>query len=103
MLLDSILLMSAAGLILGFSLGVAADKLVVKEDPLIQLITDLLPGYNCGACGFPGCANFAKGLVEGEANQISKCRPSKPDQRVVLKDAFDTNPNMYGEIVEVEI
>ena len=103
MLISAILLMTAAGLILGFILGVAADKLVIKEDPLIELIHELLPGYNCGACGFPGCANFAKGLVEGEANQISKCRPSKPDQRIAIKEAFDTNPNIKGDIVHVEI
>ncbi len=102
-MLESILLMLAAGLILGFILGVAADRLVIIEDPLIGLITELLPGYNCGACGFPGCANFAKGLVEGEANQISKCRPSKPEQREVIKEAFDKNPNMKGEIVVVKI
>lgn len=99
----AISLMLVAGLILGFILGFASDKLVLKEDPLIELITGLLPGYNCGACGFPGCANFAKGLVEGEANQISRCRPSKPDQRVTIKEAFDNNPNMHGDIVEVEI
>ncbi len=102
-MLDAILLMLAAGLILGFILGVAADRLVIIEDPLIGLITELLPGYNCGACGFPGCANFAKGLVDGEANQISKCRPSKPEQRVVIKEAFDNNPNIKGEIVQVKI
>lgn len=103
MLRDAVLLMLAAGLILGLILGVAAHKLVVKEDPLIGLITGLLPGYNCGACGFPGCANFAKGLVEGEANQISKCRPSKPEQREAIKVAFDSNPDINGEIVKVKI
>lgn len=103
MLIYAILLMMAAGLTLGFILGVAADRLVVTQDPLIDLITELLPGYNCGACGFPGCANFAKGLVEGEANKISLCRPSKPEQRVALKEAFDKNPNIKGDIVRVEI
>lgn len=102
-MLYSILLMVVAGLILGLILGVAADKLVIKEDPLIGLITELLPGYNCGACGFPGCANFAKGLVEGEANKVSRCVPSKPDQRAAIKEAFDKTPNQDGDIVKVTI
>lgn len=103
MLIYAVLLMLTAGATLGLILGVAADKLVIKEDPLIEMIHGLLPGYNCGACGFPGCANFAKGLVEGEANQISRCRPSKPAQREAIKEAFDKNPNIAGEIVQVEI
>ena len=44
-----------------------------------------------------------KGLVEGEANQISKCRPSKPEQREAIKVAFDSNPDINGEIVKVKI
>ena len=95
--------MALAGLILGFILGFAADKLVVVQDPLIDLITGLLPGYNCGACGYPGCANFAKALVEGEAKAISGCRPSKPDERERIKEAFDSTPNSNGDIVSVRI
>ena len=103
MLIYAVLLMLVVGLILGFILGFAADKLVLKEDPLIEKIHELLPGYNCGACGFPGCANFAKGLVEGEANQVSRCRPSKPEQREAIKEFFDNNPDMNGDIVQVKI
>ncbi len=103
MFIYAVLLMLAAGLVLGFILGVASDKLVIVQDPLITLITDLLPGYNCGACGYPGCANFAKGLVEGEAKRISGCRPSKPEEREKIKAAFDANPDMHGNIVDVKI
>ena len=71
MLIYAILVMVVAGLLLGFILGVASDKLVVVVDPLLPLVTDLLPGYNCGGCGYPGCENFAKGLIEGEVNSIS--------------------------------
>lgn len=103
MFIEAVLLMLAAGLILGLILGLAAHKLVVIEDPLIPLITELLPGYNCGACGYPGCANFAVALVEGDSNKISKCVPSSADQREAIKKAFDTNPNAEGEIVKVNI
>ena len=101
--IQAVLLMLAAGLVLGLILGLAAYTLVVEEDPLIPMITELLPGYNCGACGFPGCSNFATALVGGEANQISLCRPSKPEEREKIKEAFDNNPNAKGEIVPVKI
>ena len=32
----------------------------VEEDPRIDLVTAVLPGANCGGCGFAGCRNFAE-------------------------------------------
>ena len=77
MLIYAILIMVVAGLILGFILGFASDKLVVEVHPLLPIITDLLPGYNCGGCGYPGCENFAKALIDGDNNVISTCRDRK--------------------------
>lgn len=34
---------------------------------MTQEITDLLPGYNCGECGYRQCRDFAAALLEGEA------------------------------------
>lgn len=95
--------MVVAGLILGFILGFASDKLVVIQDPLIDTITELLPGYNCGGCGYPGCENFAKGLVSKEVNTVSLCRPSKPEQREAIKAVFDSTENLDGELIAVKI
>jgi len=48
-------------------LGVAKEKLKVEEDPRIGEITEVLPSANCGGCGFAGCADFAKAVVEQRA------------------------------------
>ncbi len=48
-------------------LGVAKEKLKVEEDPRIELVNDVLPAANCGGCGFAGCADFAKAVVEERA------------------------------------
>lgn len=45
-------------------LGVAKEKLRVDEDPRIGQVADVLPAANCGGCGFAGCADFAKAVVE---------------------------------------
>ncbi len=57
------------GLTLVFAtlLGIAKEKLRVDEDPRIGLVTDALPAANCGGCGFAGCADFAKAVVEQRA------------------------------------
>lgn len=55
------------GLTLVFAtlLGVAKEKLRVDEDPRIEQVNEALPAANCGGCGFAGCADFAKAVVEG--------------------------------------
>jgi electron transport complex protein RnfB len=54
------------GLVIFFAglLGVAKEKLRVHEDPRIAEVTEVLPSANCGGCGFAGCADFAKAVVE---------------------------------------
>ena len=37
----------------------------VEEDPRIDLVQAVLPGANCGGCGFAGCRNFAEACVRG--------------------------------------
>jgi RnfABCDGE-type electron transport complex B subunit len=48
-------------------LVLANRKLHVYEDPRIDVVEDLLPSANCGACGLPGCRPFAQALVAGTA------------------------------------
>ena len=50
--------------ILGFGLALADKFLKVEEDPRIEKATSMLPGANCGGCGFPGCSGYACALVE---------------------------------------
>ncbi|HEA47355.1 MAG TPA: Fe-S cluster domain-containing protein [bacterium] len=68
-LLVSLLTMGGLGLILSIGLAIANKRLKVEveEDPRIQEIASVLPGLNCGACGFAMCSGFAKALVEGKA------------------------------------
>jgi electron transport complex protein RnfB len=47
-------------------LVLANRKLHVEEDPRIDIVEEMLPHANCGACGLPGCRPFAEALVRGE-------------------------------------
>ena len=44
-----------------------AQKFKVYEDPRIDEVAAVLPGANCGGCGFPGCRGFAEGCVKAES------------------------------------
>jgi len=49
------------------SLLVLAHRILhVDEDPRIDAVQQMLPGTNCGACGYPGCLGLSQALVEGE-------------------------------------
>lgn len=54
-------------LIFGVGLGFAAIKFAVEVDPLIPVVRELLPGANCGGCGYAGCDGYAMALVDGKA------------------------------------
>lgn len=60
-------LVGATGLVLGMFLGVASEKFKVEVDEKEANIRAVLPGNNCGACGFPGCDGCAKAIAKGEA------------------------------------
>jgi len=66
-MLTPILVMSGVGTIAAVGLGIAAKVFHVDEDPRIKHVLDLLPGANCGGCGYAGCASCAEALVEGDA------------------------------------
>ena len=68
----------ALTLLLASALVLANRKLYVEEDPRIDVVEDLLPHANCGACGFPGCRPFAEALVLGDALP-GKCTVSSPE------------------------
>jgi len=70
----SIASMGGVGLILAAILAVADKKLAVEEDPLVKKSVEILPGANCGACGYAGCLAFATALAEGKA-PIAGCKP----------------------------
>lgn len=45
----------------------------VEEDPRIDLVTAVLPGANCGGCGFAGCRNFAEACVKANGIEGLAC------------------------------
>ncbi len=65
---------SLLGALLGMGLAFAAKKLAVKKDERVILVEEALPGINCGACGFAGCAAYAEAIVS-EGAEIGLCPP----------------------------
>ena len=60
------------GLFIGFFLGFAGKKFAVEVDEREEAICGVLPGNNCGGCGYAGCSGLAAAIVKGEA-EITAC------------------------------
>lgn len=60
-----IIIFVALGLLSGVLLTIAAKVFAVKTDERLGELVDALPGINCGACGFSGCAEYAKAVLGG--------------------------------------
>ncbi|MDR2159973.1 MAG: RnfABCDGE type electron transport complex subunit B [Treponema sp.] len=58
--------------ILGFALGFFRKFFAVPADPLADQIREVLPGANCGACGYPGCDGYAAAIASRTAG-INSC------------------------------
>ena len=65
-ILYTILVLVAIGVLAAVILFFVAQKFKVYEDPRIDLVNDALPAANCGGCGFPGCRNFAEAMVKAD-------------------------------------
>lgn len=61
------LVVGIVGLLVGVLLGIAAKAFAVKVDEREGSVRELLPGNNCGGCGYAGCDALAKAIAAGEA------------------------------------
>ena len=53
--------------LMGFFLCFASEKFKVEVDEREEAILGVLPGNNCGGCGYAGCSGLAAAIVKGEA------------------------------------
>ncbi|MGI6733664.1 MAG: RnfABCDGE type electron transport complex subunit B [Anaerovoracaceae bacterium] len=63
------------GLLSGIMLTVAAKFMAVEVDETAANIAEALPGANCGACGYAGCADYAGALAADHSVPANLCTP----------------------------
>lgn len=79
------IVLAGIGFILGILISVVSKVFYVEEDPSIEEVVELLPRYNCGACGFPGCKEMAIALLNKEAKP-TLCKPLKKESLPPLEE-----------------
>ena len=73
LIVSSIIVLGIIGLAAAVILYFVAQKFKVEEDTRIDEVTELLPGANCGGCGYPGCRGFAEACVKAETLENMLC------------------------------
>lgn len=63
-ILIAVIALAVLGFALAMLLYLVSKKFAVKEDPRIAQVAEVLPGANCGGCGFPGCGGMAAACVK---------------------------------------
>jgi len=71
-LINSVAVLAGLGFAVGAMLVAASRIFKIDSNPLIDEVAELLPGANCGGCGFAGCAACAEAIVESGA-PINSC------------------------------
>ncbi len=87
---SALMVMGGLGLLFGIGLALASKAFFVKKDARVEQIEEVLPGANCGACGAPGCAGYAEGVVEGKY-PVNGCTAGGSDVARLIAEIMGTN------------
>lgn len=66
-IINSVASLSVMGFLFAAGLAIASKKFYVEVDPKEEAISAVLPGANCGGCGYPGCGGLASAIAQGKA------------------------------------
>ena len=80
-----VVVLGITGVLMGLFLAFASKKFEVEVDPKVEAILAILPGVNCGACGYPGCSGYASGVAL-EGAKMTLCAPGGPKVAAKIGD-----------------
>ena len=66
-ILTALVVIVAVGFVFGILLALCIKLCGIEEDEKKKRVRDVLPGINCGACGYKGCNDYAEALFAGKA------------------------------------
>lgn len=89
------LLALGLGTVFALILLIASIKLRVDVDPKVEQVHKALPNLDCGACGFAGCASYAKAVVENP-DLLGKCSPGGSDTSNAIAEILNLQMSGSG-------
>lgn len=95
-----ILIFVVMGIVFGVLLVVISKVFAVKTDERAVQITEALPGANCGACGYAGCADYADAIVNKGA-PMNACLPGGANAAAAIGDIMGVSVTASERMVPV--
>lgn len=96
LILISMGVLGVTGFVAAVLLYVVSQLFKVEEDPRIDLVQAVLPGANCGGCGFAGCRNFAEACVKAGGIEGLSCpvggEPTMDEVKRILTPSDEAAP-----------
>jgi electron transport complex protein RnfB len=92
-----VLVLAVTGLLFGVLIAILSKVFYVEEDTRVEQVHEMLPGYNCGACGFAGCNGLANAIINDGAS-VNSCKPIKQDQAQLIRDFLKQQEEMAKEV-----
>ena len=84
-----LLIITLVGLLTGLAIAIVSKLFATPPNPLQDQVMELLPGANCGGCGFPGCGGYAEALAAGKAKP-GLCNVQSPEAMARLAKLLGT-------------
>lgn len=93
-ILFALLTVALLGGAFGFGLSYAEKRLAIKKDEKLLELEPIMPGVNCGVCGYAGCNAYASAIAKDGA-ELDLCAPGGPDLVALIG-------KIMGMVVEVD-
>ncbi|MEA2101118.1 MAG: (Fe-S)-binding protein, partial [Thermodesulfobacteriota bacterium] len=97
-MITAVLMIGGIGFCAAIILGISSVTFAVNMDPKEKEVMDQLPGANCGACGFAGCAAFAHELVSNPDAKMA-CPAATEDAVKAISDILERPLDGGGSLV----
>lgn len=100
-LIIALIALGVTGLLASVLLYFVAQKFKVEEDPRIDLVQDVLPGANCGGCGFAGCRALAEACCKASSLDGLLCPVGGQEVMTKVGDILGMTPQAADPMVAV--
>jgi Na+-translocating ferredoxin:NAD+ oxidoreductase RNF subunit RnfB len=101
-MINTIIVLVGLGVVSAVVLYFVAQKFKVYEDPRIDTVAEMLPGANCGGCGFAGCRALAEQLVAQDDISKLYCPAGGGETMgAIAKELGKAAPEKEPEVAEV--
>lgn len=94
-ILIPIIILGVIGVVMGLFLAYASKKFEIEVDERVEKIQNILPGVNCGACGYPGCSGYAEAIALKGA-EMNCCSPGGPAVAKQIAEVMGATVNTDG-------